>query len=278
MRWVIGDIHGMRAALEALLGAVARRDPAAELYFTGDFCDRGPDTRGVVDLLLALPRANLIRGNHDDVMDLCCNGQSFTTGTELGADTTAETVAEVKELFLREGLTETLVSYGADLHELGRRVGDWPGVLAWVDEGLALVPELHKRFFRELPAIGEADDFFVCHATWPADQLDEPGRMNGAVAGDVHLRRDVLWGRYVANQIRSKKVWRRTGYFGHTPTDNYLGNPDLIAEGGGRIIRGERCVLIDTGVFAPGGRLSAVCHDDGTVIQVSAAGEVLGGD
>ncbi len=271
MRWIIGDIHGMVRPLEKLLEAIRQRDRDPQLYFCGDYCDRGPDTRLVVDLLLTLEQASFVRGNHDDVMDLCCNGTSFTTGTDLNGNSAEEAQEEIKELFLREGLTETLTSYGADIRELGRRVGDWPAVLAWIDEGLARVPEPHRRFFRELPAIAEADEFFVCHATWPPDQLDERGRMNGMVAGDAYLRHDVLWGRYTASQIRSEKVWERTGYFGHTPTDNYLGTPDLLSAAGS-IIRGEKAVLLDTAAFSPVGRLTGICHDTGEVVQAMEEG------
>lgn len=273
MRWIIGDVHGMLRPLEAMLQIIRGRDRKAELYFCGDYCDRGPHTRQVVDLLLSLDRASFVRGNHDDVMDLCCNGTSFTTTPNLG-QTPEEAAAEVKELFLREGMAETLASYGADLGELGRRVGDWPRVLDWINQGLKLVPESHRQFFRALPAVAEADKFFVCHATWPPDHLDEPGRMNGVVAGDPYLRHDVLWGRYTANQIRSRKVWSRIGYFGHTPTDNYLAAGDLMSASGA-IVRGEKTILLDTAAFVATGRLTAICHDTQKVLQVDQEGQVI---
>lgn len=273
MRWIIGDVHGMLHPLESVLENIRARDRKAELFFCGDYCDRGPHTRQVIDLLMDLENARFVRGNHDDVMDLCCNGTSFTTGADLG-QSVEEAQAEIKELFLREGLTETLVSYGAELNELARRVGDWPAVLRWIDGALSMVPTSHREFFRSLPAVVEADEFFVCHATWPPDHLDEQGRMNGIVAGDPYLRHDVLWGRYTANQIRSRKVWKRQGYFGHTPTDNYLAATDIMPASGA-IVRGDKVVLLDTGAFVAGGRLTAICHDDGKVIQVDQHGDAL---
>lgn len=274
MRWIIGDVHGMLRPLEAMLENIYARDRKAELFFCGDYCDRGPHTRQVIELLLGLRNARFVRGNHDDVMDLCCNGTSFTAGAELG-QSVEEAQLEIKELFLREGLTETLVSYGAELHELGRRVGNWPAVLQWIDQALSMVPASHRDFFRSLPAIVEADEFFVCHATWPADYVDESGRMNGIVAGDPYLRHEVLWGRYTASQIRSRKTWKRIGYFGHTPTDNYLSAPDIMPLSGS-IVRGEKVILLDTAAFIPGGRLTAICHDDGRVIQINQDGDAMG--
>lgn len=66
----IGDIHGRRVALEELLNHL---DPERDrLVFLGDYCDRGPDTRGVLDLLVniaaAAPETVFLRGNHDAMM------------------------------------------------------------------------------------------------------------------------------------------------------------------------------------------------------------------
>lgn len=45
--FAIGDVHGCRSQLDALLSAVA---PAADdrLIFLGDLVDRGPDSKGVI--------------------------------------------------------------------------------------------------------------------------------------------------------------------------------------------------------------------------------------
>jgi serine/threonine protein phosphatase 1 len=66
----IGDIHGCDRALEALLEAVApqRRDVIVTL---GDYVDRGPDSRGVIDRLIALGsrcRLKSLLGNHELIM------------------------------------------------------------------------------------------------------------------------------------------------------------------------------------------------------------------
>ena len=66
----IGDIHGCLTALKTLLDFVA---PAADdrLIALGDYVDRGPDSRGVLDFLIALHaggRLVALRGNHDEMM------------------------------------------------------------------------------------------------------------------------------------------------------------------------------------------------------------------
>ena len=77
MRWVIGDIHGMIRPLEALLRAIRQHDDAAELLFVGDFVNRGPESKAVVELLMSLDNAKCVRGNHDDVFDQVMSGQSY---------------------------------------------------------------------------------------------------------------------------------------------------------------------------------------------------------
>ena len=63
----IGDIHGCSQALRALIEAI---EPAEEdtLVLLGDYVDRGPDSRGVIDLLLQLERQSRVvplLGNHE---------------------------------------------------------------------------------------------------------------------------------------------------------------------------------------------------------------------
>ena len=60
---IIGDVHGCRQELEALLAraAVCGDD---RVYFVGDLIARGPDTLGVLDLVIELG-AQSVRGNHE---------------------------------------------------------------------------------------------------------------------------------------------------------------------------------------------------------------------
>lgn len=66
----IGDVHGCARALDALLAAVA--PGSDELLITlGDYVDRGPDSRGVLERLIALQgthRLVSLIGNHDQMM------------------------------------------------------------------------------------------------------------------------------------------------------------------------------------------------------------------
>jgi serine/threonine protein phosphatase 1 len=91
MRYLaVGDIHGYADVLRMLLDAVRLR-PDDQVITLGDYVDRGPDSRGVIEQLLPLwHKGQLValRGNHDAMMLgargrydalqewLCCGGRS----------------------------------------------------------------------------------------------------------------------------------------------------------------------------------------------------------
>ncbi|MCI0658029.1 MAG: serine/threonine protein phosphatase [Acidobacteria bacterium] len=70
----VGDLHGNLSALEDLLDKVlSELNPADELVFLGDYIDRGPDSRGCIDRILALRNEAAfavvtLLGNHEDWM------------------------------------------------------------------------------------------------------------------------------------------------------------------------------------------------------------------
>jgi serine/threonine protein phosphatase 1 len=113
----IGDIHGCSRALDALLAVV--RPTREDLLITlGDYVDRGPDSKGVLDRLLELDRTlRLIplRGNHEEMM------LAARTGFE-------------RRMWLACGGDATLASYG------GARRGD---------PDHDPVPEAHYAFMEE---------------------------------------------------------------------------------------------------------------------------------
>lgn len=72
--YAIGDVHGWRALFDVILARIradlaARPHPAPRVICLGDYGDRGPDTRGVYESLLALEASDLpttfLLGNHD---------------------------------------------------------------------------------------------------------------------------------------------------------------------------------------------------------------------
>jgi len=92
----IGDVHGCSAALAAVVQAI---DPRAldTLVFLGDYIDRGPDSRGVLEQVIVLAERCVVvplLGNHEEMLLAALEGQS-----EL-------------RYWLKFGGTEALSSYG----------------------------------------------------------------------------------------------------------------------------------------------------------------------
>ncbi|HWT80645.1 MAG TPA: metallophosphoesterase family protein, partial [Candidatus Methylomirabilis sp.] len=63
--YVIGDIHGCLLPLQRLLAKISPQ-PGDEVIFIGDYIDRGPESREVVEHLLGLSyRCVFLMGNHE---------------------------------------------------------------------------------------------------------------------------------------------------------------------------------------------------------------------
>lgn len=76
--YAIGDVHGRRDLLETMLERIhadlaARPHGRPRVIALGDYIDRGPDSRGVIDTLIALEASELpadfLLGNHDSYIE-----------------------------------------------------------------------------------------------------------------------------------------------------------------------------------------------------------------
>ena len=70
-RWVIGDIHGCARTLRALFSQM-NPEKTDEIYFVGDYIDRGLDSKGVIDYIWELEESGYqlfcLKGNHEEYM------------------------------------------------------------------------------------------------------------------------------------------------------------------------------------------------------------------
>jgi serine/threonine protein phosphatase 1 len=70
--FAIGDIHGCINPLNRLLARIETFAAEGTIVFLGDYVDRGPDSRAVLDRLIAGPGPNwrwiCLQGNHEDMM------------------------------------------------------------------------------------------------------------------------------------------------------------------------------------------------------------------
>lgn len=61
----IGDVHGCYDALQRLLEQIEYQPEHDHLWFAGDLVNKGPDSLRCMQLILSLPHANSVLGNHD---------------------------------------------------------------------------------------------------------------------------------------------------------------------------------------------------------------------
>ncbi|MDZ7588627.1 MAG: metallophosphoesterase family protein [Parasphingorhabdus sp.] len=121
--YAIGDVHGRRDLLEQLLAQIDADDAARGaantiVIFLGDLVDRGPDSRGVIDLAMAYharrPGTRFLMGNHEEVYLAAAAGSESAT-----------------RFFYRIGGKETILSYdisqaevdALDMASLAQRLG-----------------------------------------------------------------------------------------------------------------------------------------------------------
>lgn len=142
--YVIPDIHGHLDKLEQALALIeAHAGSDAQIVFLGDFVDRGPEARGVLQTLIDGAEAdrnwNAIRGNHDQLL----------------LDAVTQQMPDEERLHWwlsdRMGGSTTLASYG--VYDPRSEV-DWHG----------LIPDQHRSFLQSLPYSFETEDLFFCHA------------------------------------------------------------------------------------------------------------------
>ena len=119
----IGDIHGCSAALDALLDAIRPR-PEDIIVTLGDYINRGPDSRGVLDRLIKLSkqcRLIPLLGNHDQMLLEARSGHHPTTWLGMGGIVTLDSYGAGRDLDLLpddhfEFLESCLDYYETDTH------------------------------------------------------------------------------------------------------------------------------------------------------------------
>lgn len=150
--YAIGDVHGERQLLDGLLNDIvedARRheglSPVA--VFLGDYVDRGPDSRGVIDRLLDDPlpgfTVRFLKGNHEEAM------LGFIDNPAASMD------------WLRFGGAETLGSYGV---RASVAVADAARCRILRDLLGTRLPDEHLDFLRRLENWVAYGDYAFVHA------------------------------------------------------------------------------------------------------------------
>lgn len=195
--YAIGDVHGRLDLLAAMHDRIREeidRDSPTDwrVIHLGDYVDRGPDSKGVIDFLIEArrrdPRHLMLAGNHDiGFLDFL-------------------RAPDPDGLFMRFGGVQTAQSYGVPLNE---------GPNAWFGKAETLlrkghaalvkaVPQSHVDFLRSLAFSVSLGDFFFCHAGI------KPG-----TALDKQSPQDLIWIRDVFHDHTG--LYPKIVVHGHTP-------------------------------------------------------------
>jgi serine/threonine protein phosphatase 1 len=148
--YTIGDIHGCAALLDRLHARI-EADAASyvgekRIIYLGDYVDRGPDSRGVIDRLIgSVPKgfsARYVKGNHDQaLLDFLRDAEAYRTWRSYGAP-------------------ETLLSYDVrpPLFDSSEKFEEARIALA------AQLPPAHLAFLRALESAVVVGDYAFVHA------------------------------------------------------------------------------------------------------------------
>ncbi|MCX6277187.1 MAG: metallophosphoesterase family protein [Bacteroidetes bacterium] len=187
-QWVIPDIHGYVKTVTSLINEIIRPTRYDELYFLGDYVDRGPDSKGVIDFIRSLQNdeynVTAIKGNHEDFM---------------------------VELYDAE-----MKSKNSWWHRFGNKkqkswleIGGKPTLTSFGVQHIRDVPSDYIEWMRNLPHYKELDNFVLVHAG-----------LNFKNENPFEDQRSMLWLRDY--EIKAEKIGGRRIIHGHVPVNMEL--------------------------------------------------------
>jgi serine/threonine protein phosphatase 1 len=219
--YVIGDIHGRADLLDQIVVKIAldiQQYPGAECLTVtlGDYIDRGPDSRGVLDRLASNPFSTnyiALKGNHELLFE------AFMQDPSVG------------HYWRKLGGLETIHSYRVPVSALMTGQG-------FEEAGKALklaIPTAHLRFLASLKTSVTIGKFFLCHA---------------GVRPGVSLERqkvdDLLWIR--EEFLTSTMNFGKIVIHGHSPNEWPEVRPNRINIDTGAFATGRlTCLVVENG-------------------------------
>ncbi len=191
--YAVGDIHGCATLLDDLVEIIVEDAEGLEnasVVFLGDYIDRGPDSKGVIDRLIAFGKAHpatvFLKGNHEAIMlDFLHDPNEMLHWLDWGGE-------------------ETLESYGLE-NILGRDGEDLAEELA------QKMPGAHHKFLDSLALTHIEGDYLFVHAGV------RPG-----VALEDQQEDDLLWIRGRFHKAKADERPPYTVVHGHQPLKSAL--------------------------------------------------------
>lgn len=177
MDYAIGDIHGCFKTMQLLLQKM-NFNSYDSYYFLGDYIDRGPESKRIMDFFIDLNKTNknihLIRGNHEQMMINTYKNENLDDYI----------------LWRQNGSESTLNNFGI-----------YEDTLKLLDK----IPFSYIEFFETLPFYHELDNFLLVH-----------GGFNFHIPDPFADTETMLWTR--EDDYNSKLAKGKTIIHGHTPT------------------------------------------------------------
>lgn len=137
-RYAISDIHGCFRSLKALVLEQLQLKKTDELYLLGDYVNKGPDSKGVLDFIIHLQKqqyqVHCLRGNHDQML--------------LKAASKGESAINLSEQ------EKQLVLHNFGMNDFKK------------------FPSTYANFIDSLPHYLELPDYFLVHAGFDFHQTD----------------------------------------------------------------------------------------------------------
>ena len=228
--YAVGDIHGAAELVDQVLRKIDEDrglhpvEKTLEI-FLGDYIDRGPDSRGAIDRLIARAEERpciFLLGNHElELLEFIKKPQRYRKWKSIGG-------------------VETLLSYGVEPTILLST--ERPDLVR--DRLVERMPERHVRFFSKLNPSVEIGDYFFVHAgVRPGVGLKEQSMSDLLTIRKGFLESNADFGKVVVH--------------GHTPVERPEVHPNRIAIDTGAYVSGRlSCAVLEndqTRFLATGG-------------------------
>ncbi|MGM7684757.1 metallophosphoesterase family protein [Cytobacillus sp. Hm23] len=218
----VSDIHGDIEKFERLLTLVKYNKEQDQLLLLGDYVDRGPQSRAVIDKIIELKNDGAIAllGNHDKMM--------------IDAFANQDDPMNLKRWYYNGGI-KTLQNYG---YEIKRDDAKYWYTTDEFPDPIAINDEIHPHieFLKGLPYYYETEDYIFVHAgVHPETPIHDT---------DPYT---LVW---IREEFHHGYTGNKTVIFGHTPTNYLHKRPDVFF--------GKNNIIGIDGGCAYGGRLNCI--------------------
>jgi serine/threonine protein phosphatase 1 len=121
--YAIGDLHGRLDVLDFILARLHEREEAGTIVFLGDYVDRGPDSKAVVERLMAGSQDHhkwvVLKGNHEEMAVVGSTTSLFPWWRDNGGQQTLEsygaTFNENKQFIVEAKMPNDVLDWMAEL-------------------------------------------------------------------------------------------------------------------------------------------------------------------